>query len=202
MLPGTFQTLADITGLSDVNEVGFVRFDWVVTGTSNIYLDATGPGDVTVVDAVSVAILRETGDLAVPDSFIHEPTPGDFIDDLTSANLQVGSFFLEVDTLQLDAGETPQIDVDFEFAVETRLNITNDNDLGNFEALFDADFSNTATLANVTVLDNDRREIIGASVVDSVTRRSLVASGVPEPSAAILLLLAGCAGVIGRRRRS
>ena len=199
---GTFQTLADINGLSDVNEVGFVQFDWVVTGTSNIFLDATGFGDVTVNDAVSVAILRETGDLAFPDSFIHEPTPGDFINDLTSANLQVGSFFLEVDTLQLDAGETPQIDVDFEFAVETRLNITNNNDLGNFEALFDADFSNTATLTNVTVLDTNRNAIIGASVVDSSTGTSLVASSVPEPSAAIVLLLAGCAGVLGRRRTS
>ena len=176
---GTFQTLADINNLGDTS-IGFVRFDWVVTGTSNIFLDATGPGDVTVDDAVSVAILRETGDLAVPDSFIHEPTPGDFINDLTSANLQVESFFLPYDFTQLDVGETAQIDVDFEFVVETRLDITNNNDLGNFEALFDADFSNTATLTNVTVLDNNRREILGASVVDSFTGTGLVALGCPR----------------------
>ena len=200
---GTFQTLADINGLSATNDVGFVQFDWVVTGTSNLFLDATGFGDVTVNDALSVATLRATDDLAIPDSFIHDPSPGsDFINDLASANLRVESFLLPYDFTQLDAGETPQIGVDFEFAVETRLDITNNNDLGNFEALFDANFANTATLTNVTVLDSDQNAIFGASVVDSFTGTSLVASSVPEPSCAMACLLAGFVGSLGRRRLS
>ncbi len=197
---GTYQTFADINGLSATNEVGFVQFDWVVTGTSNLYFDAIGLGDVTVNDALSVAILRVTGDLGAPDTFIHTPSTSDFISDLESANLQVDSFLVPFDFTQLDEGETPQIGVDFEFAVETRLDVTNNDGLGNFEALFDANFSNTATLTDVTVLDANLNEIIGATVTDSFTGGSLVASSVPEPSSLALVMLVGCAGSIRRRR--
>ena len=96
--------------------------------------------------------------------------------------------------------ETPLFQVDFEFGVAARLNVTNDNTLGNFEALFNADFLNTATLESVTVFDDAGEVIPGASLVDSVSGQSIVAATVPEPSAAIFLLLAGCAGSIRRRR--
>ena len=52
---------------------------------------------------------------------------------------------------------------DFQLAVSTRLDIENVDDLGNFEALFDADFSNTATLFNITVLDENQAPISGAT---------------------------------------
>jgi hypothetical protein len=104
------------------------------------------------------------------------------------------------DFTQLGEGETPQIDVDFEFIVETRLEITNNNDLGNFEALFDADFANTATLTSVTVLDANEEPIEGASVVDSVTQASLVAATVPEPSSLLFLTSIGCAAGLRRTR--
>ncbi len=200
---GTYQTVADINGLSATNDVGFVQFDWVVSGTSNLFLDATGPGDVTVNDALSLATIRPTGDLSIPDTFLHDrSSDGDFINDLSSANLEIDSFLVPFDFTQLDVGETPQIAVDFELAVATRLDITNDNNLGNFEALFDADFDNTATLINVTVLDVSENAIIGASVTDSFTGTSLVASSVPEPSSLALVALIGCVGSIRRRRQA
>jgi hypothetical protein len=198
---GTYQTLADINGLGDT-DVGYVSFNWAVTGTSSLFLDATGPGDATVIDALSVATIRPTEDLLIPDTFIHAPSAqdGNFISDVSAANLQFESFMVPFDFTQLGEGETPQIDVDFEFIVETRLEITNNNDLGNFEALFDADFANTATLTSVTVLDANEEPIEGASVVDSVTQASLVAATVPEPSSLLFLTSIGCAAGLRRTR--
>ena len=102
----------------------------------------------------------------------------------------------------MDQSDVPNVEypVDFELAVETRLNITNNNGLGNFEALFDANFSNTATLSAVTVLDSNQQLISGASVVVAGTNQSLVASSVPEPSSLVVLMLVGCAGGLRRRR--
>ena len=115
------------------------------------------------------------------------------------------SFLVPYDINQLSDGEIPLINVDFELEVATRLNITNDltafgERLGTFEALFDADFSNTATLTTVTVLDSGGVELPGASVFVAGTTQSLVASSVPEPSSLVVLMLAGCAGSIRRRR--
>jgi hypothetical protein len=203
---GIFETDAVVNGLNGTNNVGFVKFDWVVTGLSDIYVDAgNGPpsGSVIVHDAVtaaSIGVISE--DSSIPDAFVHRATPGlnGFISDTSSASLGVDSFLVPYDFSQLNDGENPLVDVDFEFAVTTHLNITNQDDLGNFEALFNADFTNTATLTNVTVLDINQQLIPGASVVDSFTGQSLVASSVPEPSVAIVLLIAGCAGSVRRRR--
>ena len=199
---GTFETVAEISGLDLVNDsTGFVQFDWVVTGISNLALDAGLLGQVTVEEARSVTTLGFTGDSSIPDAFLHDPTPGanGFINDVSLANLQVESFLVPFDFNQLNNGENPLINVDFELAVETRLNVTNDNNLGNFDALFNADFSNTATLTNVTVLNSAEQPILNASVFVEGTTESLVA--VPEPSSMVVLTLVGCAGIIRRRRR-
>ena len=188
---------AEINGLSATNDVGYVRFDWAVTGTSSLSLESL---QVSVQDAVSVAILREGGNQSTPDSFAHFAPTGPSFNDLALANLQAESFLVPVDVLQLSAGGVPLIEYDFELAVETRLDVTNVGNLGNFEALFDADFSNTATLFNVTVLDSTGAPIPDAYVTDSVTGQSIVASSVPEPSAGLILILSGCVGFLRRRR--
>jgi len=203
---GTFQTLAEVNGLSSSNSTGFVQFDWVVTGVSSLFLDAgdgTLFGNVTVEEAASVARLGVTGDLSIPDAIVHSPTPGNngLISDVMSADLQVNSFLVPYDFNQLNDRQNPLVNVDFELAVSTRLNITNDDNLGNFEALFDANFSNTATLTNVTVLDSNQNPILGASVVDAGTGQSIVASSVPEPSSLVMIVLIGCAGGVRRKRR-
>ncbi len=199
---GSFTTRADINGLDDYKGVGFVRFDWVIDGISSIFVDADqGFGDFEVTDAITIAKLDSGVDIF--DSFAHAPTPGpdDSISDSEPAVLQQESFLLRYDTNQLASGEVPQLDVDFEFTVESRLNVTN-TEGGAFVGIFDADFSNTATLSNVTVLGSDGVTVIEtASVVDSFTGQSLVASSVPEPSTLVMLVLAGCAGTIRRRRR-
>ena len=196
---GQFQTLAEVNGLSSTNSTGFVQFDWVVDGISNLFLDATGFGDVTIEEASTIATLGVTGDLTIPDLFIHSPgASASLISDVSLANLRVDSFLVPYDFNQLNDGINPLIDVDFELAVQTRLNITNNDNLGNFEALFDADFSNTATLSSVTVLDSNGDPISGASVVVAGTTQSLV--GVPEPSSLVVLMLVGCAGSTRRRR--
>lgn len=197
-----FQTDAQINGLSPTNNVGYIKFDWLVTGTSSLSLNADGFGSIAVNDARSVATIRESGNLSVPDSFIHDPTPGSngAINDLALGVLQPESFLLPYDVTQLSPGEIPLFEVDFEFAVETRLDVSNVDDLGNFEALFDANFSNTATLTNVSVLDSSGVLIPGASLTDVNTGLSLVASSVPEPSTAVVLVLAGCVTAIRRRR--
>lgn len=206
---GTFEVEAVIDGLSvdEVNNVGFVRFDWVVSGISELFLDATGFGNVTIEEAVSAATLRSSATEIFPDGFIHDPTPesSSFLNDVLSDNLEVDSFLVPVDLNQVDDLGNLVFDVDFELAVSTRLNITNDLvdgvRLGNFEALFNADFSNTATLTNVVVLEDDGLTPIGnASVVDRVSGGSLVASSVPEPTSLVVLMLVGYAGGIRRRR--
>jgi hypothetical protein len=202
-----FSTKAEINGLSPTNNVGFVRFDWVITGVSSLFLD-TGDGEfgtgVTVSDASSLAtIVALTEPESFSDSSLHSPVRGvnGSTEDLNVVNLQAESFLVPYDFQQLAEGEIPTLDVAFEFSASTSLDITNDNDLGSFEALFDADFSNTATLASVTVLDSNELEIPDTSVVDAVTGSSLVASTVPEPSPLMLVALVGCAGSIRRRRR-
>ena len=198
---GSFTTRADINGLTEFNNVGYVRFDWVITGISSILVDADqGFGDFDVTDAVTIAKLDSGVDIF--DSFAHAPTPGpdDSINDSEPAVLRQESFLLPYDTNQLAPGEVPQIDVDFVFTVESRLNVTN-TEGGGFVGIFDADFSNTATLTSVTVFDDNDNILEAASVVDSFTGQSLVASSVPEPSTLVMLVLAGCAGSIRRRRR-
>jgi len=139
------------------------------------------------------------------DPFSPNPPLDPFFDgsqtDTSVANLRVDSILVPFDFTQLAPGETPQIEVDFELEVATRLDITNNNDLGTFEALFNADFSNTATLLNVTVLDGALQPIENAFVVDSSTGQSIVASSVPEPSSMVVLMLLGCAGSFRRTRR-
>ncbi len=178
-----------------------------ITGLSSLSLDAgDGPplGAVAVEEALSFAKLGVIGENLPPDVFLHSSTPGvnGYFQEIKSANLRVDSFLMPYDFTQLAPGETPLFQVGFEFAVETRLNITNQDDLGNFEALFDADFSNTATLKNVTVLDDSFEPISGATVTDAATGQSLVPSAVPEPSTIALLSLAGGAIFIRRRRVS
>ncbi len=177
----TFEREAEILGLSPTNSTGFIQFDWVITGISNIFVDGIGLGDVTINEALTIARVGITGDPVIPDGFAHDPPAANsFISDLTASNVRVDSFQLPYDISSLAPGERPLFPVDFELFVETRLDITNNNGLGNFEALFDADFSNTATLVSVTVLDANLNVIPGASLVDSVTGGSLVAGTVVE----------------------
>jgi len=111
------------------------------------------------------------------------------------------SFLIPYDTSGLQPGDVPQIEVDFQLVIDANLEVTNATEFGGgFTADFDADFSNTATLTNVTVLDDSQVPIAGASVVDSFTGQGLVA--VPEPSTAIMLIMAGCVGAAHRRRRT
>lgn len=200
---GSFQTIAQINGLTDFNDIGFVEFEWAVTGSSSIFVDVVQEaGDVTVVEAGSLATLTPALLTQTPDSFIHLPTIGadGSINDTRPSVLEAETFTLPFDQIQLDDGEIPLIAVDFELSVETRFLATSNNQAGVFTSIFDANFSNTATLTRVTVLDNEGAPITRAEVVDRATGLSLVA--VPEPSAAIVLLLAGSTYAIRRRRVS
>jgi len=259
---GSFETLADIRGLSEFNETGFVRLDWEVTGTSNIVVDINpGFGGFEVNRATVTAALSSSQAGGLPDIFIQDalsgndggagpdggggfdggfgpdgsgldgsgldgsgpdgfepgdssssgsmsnsfsppPFGGDLsINDFDVGSLQQLSFLIPYDTSGLQPGDVPQIEVDFQLVIDANLEVTNATEFGGgFTADFDADFSNTATLTNVTVLDDSQVPIAGASVVDSFTGQGLVA--VPEPSTAIMLIMAGCVGAAHRRRRT
>ena len=125
----------------------------------------------------------------------------------TSAQINGWGDFNNIGLVQFDWVITgiSSIDVDLDFAlsVSTSL-VVNNGDGGGFVGSFDANFSNTATLTNVTVFNNDELNPIALdnfTLVDTVNEQSLVAAvSVPEPSAALILVLAGCAGSIRRRR--
>jgi len=204
---GAFNSTALITGLSEFNTVGAVQFEWEITGTSQIQLDVdTGVNDVGVLGANTIAQLSSS--FGIPDAFTHLPTLGPTIDDFEVASLEQDTIILQFNDANLLSQPNPVFDVDFEFSVSSFLDINSGTvgDGASFTSDFDADFTNTARLASITVFDTAGDVIEGAQVVDSITLQSLVVApapaSVPEPATAMILVFAGCVAGVRRRRVS
>ena len=212
-----YGTTAIVNTVDDFNGNGFIQFDWRITGTSSIQLGGQElvstldprfvPGHVGVsgINATTLATIgfveeSEVGSDSLPDAFLHDPVIGE----RQTIDFRSASLGLESILVPIDLTDSNVVDVNFEFAVSTSLDVTRTSEFASILAIHDADFSNTATLESVTVFEEDDFgnlvEVNGATVTDAITGQSLVASTVPEPSTAVILILAGCAGSIRRRR--
>ena len=181
---------------------GFIEFLWSVTGISTIELDPQIASDAYFINELStVAILNpsEGGGDSV-EVFRDEPSvpPG-----TTSVSSLVPGFFSQqVFAVDWFAGQ--DFDVFFELATTSRLDVTN-LDAAGFEAVVDADFTNTGTLQEIRIFDNAGNLLPGATLTSTDPLGPDYASLiVPEPasgaSLAFLFVMVAC-GVRIRRRR-
>ena len=204
---------------------GFVEFLWDITGSSTISLDPKLRSDAYVVNELfTTAFFNTIDENAVPELLLNDqsrpPLGTSSVDSVQGGFIPPVSIF--VDWL---VGE--ELDVFFELQTSAAIGVQN-LDAAGFEATLDADFSNTATLREVRIFDNDGNLIPdaffrgedfiygpaglglgtggGGSTGGGNTGGGSTAGGdpnaVPEPSTiAIWLGLVGLLGVREVRRR-
>lgn len=141
---------------------GFVEFLWDVSGASLINLDPKLRGDgYRINELFTTALFNPLEDGAVPELLLNDqsrPPLG-----TQSIDSAVGGF-IEPVVLAVDwiAGE--ELDVFFELQTSATLGVQN-LDAAGFEAVLESDFSNTATLTEVLVYDDQGNLIPGAYLV-------------------------------------
>ena len=187
----SLETLALVQDFGTANG-GLVQFNWIVTGSSHIHLDTTGFNQVGVTDLSTTAVLTSSqpgGGL--PMTVVHEFPSSASNDEVFDEMLPTAS-----DVIQYFVPWSPntQIPVFFEMSTAARMEIRN-FDAGKFDALLDADYSNTSTLESVIILDDDGAEIVGATLV---AEDGFVFPSIPEPSNSLMTLV-GLVAFLRRR---
>lgn len=145
---------------------GLIQFTWIVTGTSDILLDATGPNLLLVQDLNTSGILTSNVDTDVPDILINDVADNRFVSG-SGSNAKIESLRPEVAEFQeffVPWEANSEVPVFFELDVQSTLEVQN-FDAAGFRANVDADFSNTATLDQVRIFDADGNLLPQASLI-------------------------------------
>lgn len=187
--------IAFVEGL-DGQVGGIVELHWLVTGFSDLEVDARGPNAVMVNKLNNLATLSSSQDIAGPDIFIHDEG-NQLLGNSLFADTKVAVLQPQVFAVEWFANQP--IDIFFELDVRSNLMVTN-FDAAGFSAELNGDFTNTATMLYAAVYDMEGNFLPGANLVGQGGTLEYRNSAVPEPTQALSLLL-GLAAVSFRRTR-
>ena len=203
-------TLTDLVSVQGAENVsgGWLQFYWNVDGQQTLSFNMPNAGSVqaSVFDASA-----EISGFATIDGDDY-PLQGGFdtftslldnnsspLTGGTSYSATSGPIFSDFSTIVPWTGGS-NVTVNFTLSSTVELELTGNGETPAFTADLQSDFSNTATIVGVAVLDSQMSLIPGATAF-SITNESTYAA-VPEPSSALCLLIAAFFGVGVRYRRS
>lgn len=170
---GWFQTRARASSASQLIDTaiveglsgqvgGFVEFLWDVSGGSLINLDPKLRGDgYRINELFTTALFNPLEDSAVPELLLNDqsqpPLGTQSIDSAVAG-------FIEPVVLAVDWFAGEELDVFFELQTSASIGVQN-LDAAGFEAVVESDFSNTATLKEILIYDDQGNLIPGAYLV-------------------------------------